>query len=75
MIDRQNAHIADSLHLRDAAMATIFWLAIYGVHIGATCRLSNASKLSVCGGDAVLCQITLTTCYYSNVIECTRPDR
>jgi len=27
-------------------------------------HLANTSQLSVCGGDAVLCQITLTTCYY-----------
>jgi len=27
-------------------------------------HLANTTKLSVCGGDAALCQITLTTCYY-----------
>ena len=26
MVDRQNADIADILHLRDVAMATTFWL-------------------------------------------------
>ena len=26
MVGRQNAHIADTLHLRDVAMATTFWL-------------------------------------------------
>jgi len=30
------ADITDTLHLRDVAMATIFWLSIYGVHIGTT---------------------------------------
>jgi len=25
----------------------------------------NTTELSVCGGDAALCQITLTTCYQS----------
>ena len=29
MVGRQNADIADMLHLRDVAMATIFWLCIY----------------------------------------------
>jgi len=28
------------------------------------CHLANTSESSVCGGDAVFCQITLTTCYY-----------
>jgi len=27
-------------------------------------HLANAIEPFVCGGDAVLCQITLTTCYY-----------
>ena len=26
--------------------------------------LANTTEPSVCGGDAVLCQITLTTCFY-----------
>jgi len=33
-----------------------------GVHIGATLH-ANAIEPTVCGGDAALCQITLTTCY------------
>jgi len=36
VVDRQNAHIAGTLHLRDVA---IFWLSIYEVHIGATWRI------------------------------------
>jgi len=36
VVGRENADIADNLQLRDVAMATIFWLYIYGVHIGAT---------------------------------------
>ena len=28
MVDRQNANIADTLHLRDVAMTTIFWLSM-----------------------------------------------
>jgi len=32
---------------------------------GAFCRhLANTTEPSVCGGDAALCQIALTTCYY-----------
>ena len=27
-------------------------------------NLANTTEPSVCGGDAALCQITLTTCYY-----------
>ena len=42
--------------LRDVAMATMFWLSIYKVHIDVT-------EACICGGDAALCQITLTTCY------------
>jgi len=38
VVGQQNADIADTLHLRDVAMATIF-LSIYGVHIGATWRI------------------------------------
>jgi len=39
VVGRQNADIADTLHLRDVAITTIFWLSIYGVHIGATWRI------------------------------------
>ena len=35
MVRRQNADIADTLHMRDVAMATIFWFSVYEVHIGA----------------------------------------
>jgi len=28
VVDRQNANIADTLHLRDVAMTTIFWLSM-----------------------------------------------
>jgi len=35
------------------------------LHMGAHWRhLANTIEPSVCGGDAVLCHITLTTCYY-----------
>ena len=36
MVGRRNTYTADTLHLRDVAMTTIFWLSMYGVHIGAT---------------------------------------
>ena len=39
MVGRQNADIADTVHLQDVATATIFRLSIYGVHIGATWRI------------------------------------
>jgi len=55
VVGQQNADIADTCTYRDVAMATMFWLSIYRVHIGAT-------EPCMCGGDAALCQITLTTC-------------
>jgi len=39
VVGQQIADIANTLHLRDVAMATIFWLSIYGVHTGATWRI------------------------------------
>jgi len=60
VVGRQNADIADTLHLRDVAMATMFWLSMCRVHNGAT-------EPCICGGDAALCQITLTTCF--SVVE------
>jgi len=57
---QQNAHIADTLQLRDVAMATIFVFLYMG------CTLAppgDTTQPTVCGGDAVLCQITLTTYY------------
>ena len=59
---RQNADIADTLHLREVAMATIFGFLYMGS--GAHWRhLKNTTEPSMCGGDAALCQITLTTCF------------
>jgi len=34
---------------------------IWGAHWR---HLKNTTEPSMCGGDAALCQITLTTCYY-----------
>ena len=41
MASQQDADIADTLHLRDVAMTTTFWLSIglFGVHIDATWRI------------------------------------
>jgi len=53
VVGRQNADTAATLHLRDVAMATMFWLSIYRLHIGAT-------EPCICGGDATLCQCQIT---------------
>jgi len=53
--------IADFEVLRDVAKATIFGF----LYMGAQWRhLKNTTEPAMCGGDAALCQITLTTCYY-----------
>jgi len=39
VVGRQIADIDDTLHLRDVAITTIFWLFIYGVHIGTTWQI------------------------------------
>ena len=57
---QQNADIADTLQLRDIAMATIFGF----IYMGADWRhLANTTEPSVCdcGGNAALCSITFTT--------------
>jgi len=56
VVGRQNAYIVDTQHPRDVAIATMFWLSIYGVHTGAT-------EPCICCGDAASCQINLTSCY------------
>jgi len=61
VVGQQNADILDTMQLRDVAMATILSFYIRGVH---WCHLANTSEPSVRSGDAALCQITLTTCYY-----------
>jgi len=50
--------IADVDVVRDVAMAAIYWLSIYGAH---WCHLANTTETSMCGSDAALCQITLTS--------------
>jgi len=39
VVGRQNADIADTLHIGNVDTATIFWLSVYGVHNGATWRI------------------------------------
>ena len=47
MIVRQNADIADTLHLRDVAMATTFWLSI-GYNFG--CMIGSDTQSDSRGG-------------------------
>jgi len=51
--------IADFEVLRDVAMAIIFVFLYMGAHWR---YLKNTTETSMCGGDAALYQITLTTC-------------
>jgi len=50
MVGRQITDIADTLQLRDIAMATIFWLYM-GAH---WCHLASTTEPSVCGSYAAL---------------------
>ena len=53
--------IADIKCLSVRAKASIFVFLYMGAHWR---HLANSTELSMCGGDAALCQITLTTSYY-----------
>ena len=64
MIGRQNADIADTLHLTDIEMATIFGFLYMGCTV---CHLANTSEPSVCCGDAAVCQITLN--YFDHLLH------
>ena len=59
MVGQQNADIANTLQLRDDAMAN-FFLA-FNIFIAHWRYPANTTELSMCGSDAALCQITLTT--------------
>jgi len=63
VVSRQNA----DMRLKDVATAT-FFLAFY-MWAAHWRHLANTTEPSVCGGDAALCQITLTAryCYYKLV--------
>ena len=47
MVGRQNADIADTLHLRDVAMANTFWLSM-GYNFG--CRIASDTLFDSRGG-------------------------
>jgi len=47
VVGRQNADIADTLHLRDVAMAIIFWLSI-GYNFG--CMIDSDTLFDTRGG-------------------------
>jgi len=58
VVGKHNADIADTLQLRDVAMATIFVFLYMG------CTLATPGEYDwtvLCGGDTALCQITLAT--------------
>jgi len=61
VISQQNAAIMDTQQLSHVAMATIFSFYIWCVCVHWH-HLARTTEPSVCGGDAALCQITLTTC-------------
>ena len=50
MDGRQNANIADTLHIRDVAMATTFWLSM-GYNFG--CMIANDKLFDSRGGFLV----------------------
>jgi len=69
VVSRQNADVADTLHMWDVAMATIFWLPIYGVHIGATWWIRLNCPCAVAMWPYVT--LLLTTCYFCcNFTKC-----
>jgi len=47
VVGRQNADIADTLHLRDVAMATTFWLSV-GYNLG--CMIASDTLPDCMGG-------------------------
>ena len=47
MVSRQNADIADTLHLRDVAIATTFWLSM-GYNVG--CVIASDTLFDAGGG-------------------------
>jgi len=49
VVGRQNADIADTLHLRDVAVATTFWLSM-GYNFG--CVMTNGTIVDFRGGSS-----------------------
>jgi len=56
-----SSEVVDFEVRRDIAVATTLAFYIWGAHWH---HLANTTEPSMCDGDAALCQITLTTCYY-----------
>jgi len=73
VVGRQNA---DRLLPIPCTQGTLPWRPLFGfLYAGAHWRhLANTIEPSMCDGDAVLCQITLTTCciftFLSNYVIC-----
>jgi len=65
VVGQQNADIADTLQVRDIVMATIFVFLYMGCTLARWRHLSNTTEPSVCGSNAALCEINLTTCLHS----------
>jgi len=66
-LNRSICHLACGLEWAEECTSSIVFArwhqcALMGRHIWR--HLSNTIEPSVCGGDAALCQTTMTTCYY-----------
>ena len=55
MVGRQNADIADTLHVRMLPWQPFLAFCVWGAYLR---HLMNTTEPSLCGGDAALCQIT-----------------
>ena len=66
-VNLSDKDIADFEVLSDVAMATVFDFLNMG------CALAPPGEYDsfMCGGDAALCQITLTTCFSAFTARCT----
>jgi len=67
VVGQQNADIADTLHARTFPWQPFLAFYIWGVHWR---HLAHMTELSMCSGDAALCQITLTTCLTGIPLHC-----
>ena len=65
MVGRQNAHIADTLHLRDVVMATTFWLSM-GYNFG--CMMLFDSRGGFSGSSSLMKLVrSLTSLFSTNM--------
>jgi len=61
VVGQQNADIVDTMQLRELPLQPFLGFLYMAAHWR---HLANPPEPSVCGGDAALCQISLTsTCY------------